>query len=68
MKGPGKYDDLCIYVREQAKAEGAIVIVLGGHKGSGFSVQLPILAADRLPTILRETADKIEKDLKGDVN
>lgn len=35
--GPGKYDDLCTYVREKAKAEGAIVIVYGGERGQGFS-------------------------------
>ena len=37
--GPGKYDDLATHVREHAKARAAIVIVIGGEKGSGFSVQ-----------------------------
>jgi hypothetical protein len=37
--GPGKYDDLCTHVRTSAKADAAIVIVLGGEKGAGFSLQ-----------------------------
>jgi hypothetical protein len=35
----GKYDDLCTYVREQTKADGVVVIVVGGDKGHGFAVQ-----------------------------
>ena len=27
-EGPGKYDDLCTYVREQANAQGVLLIVL----------------------------------------
>lgn len=37
--GPGKYDELCSYVREQTGAEAAIVIVFGGRLGDGFSMQ-----------------------------
>lgn len=37
--GPGKYDDLCTFVREKADAEGAAVIIFNGSKGCGFSVQ-----------------------------
>lgn len=37
--GPGKYDDLCTLVREGAQAQGAVVIVLNGNRGSGFAVQ-----------------------------
>lgn len=37
MKGPGKYDQLCTMVREEAGAEGgAIVIIFDGNQGSGF--------------------------------
>ncbi len=38
-RGPGKYDDLATYVRQQAEAKAVIIIVLGGKKGSGFSCQ-----------------------------
>ena len=59
-KGPGKYDDLCTLVREQAEAKGAIVIVLGGNKGFGFAVQLEPGIAVKLPELLRDMADQIE--------
>lgn len=62
--GPGKYDHLATYVREQAQAEAVILIVVGGDRGGGFSVQahsLDITAS--LPALLRHIADEIEADL-----
>ncbi len=38
-EGPGKYDDLCTYVQKESKAQAAVVVVLNGVRGSGFSVQ-----------------------------
>jgi len=58
--GPGKYDDLCTYVREQAKAEGVIVLVFGGERGNGFEVQATLSITLGLPEILRSMADKID--------
>ena len=60
--GPGKYDDLATIVREQAAAEGVIVIVVNGAAGNGFSVQArtPDIAA-LLPRLLRLVADEIER-------
>ena len=62
MKGPGKYDDLATLVRERADAEAVVVVVLGGNKGSGFSVQ----ATDqwvsyKLPELMRALAEQIER-------
>jgi hypothetical protein len=55
--GPGKYDDLCTYVREKTVAAGAIVIVIGGARGSGFSVQgTDPRIAMRLADVLDELA------------
>jgi hypothetical protein len=63
--GPGIYDALCTYVREQSQAEGAIVIVLGGELGSGFSVQIAEEAAAlNLPKLLREMAAEIETSFR----
>jgi hypothetical protein len=63
--GPGKYDDLCTYVREQSEASAAIVIVVGGNKGPGFSCQI----TDRrtlymLPELLEDLARQIRGDQK----
>jgi hypothetical protein len=62
--GPGKYDDQATQVRTATQASGAIVIILGGVNGSGFSVQGPIDLEAKLPAILRNVANQIESDLK----
>ncbi len=68
MIGPGKYDELATLVREKAKAAAVVVIVVGGSKGSGFSVQaLGAVAADvtlRLASMLRIVAEQIEQDMR----
>ena len=56
MIGAGKYDDLCTLVRKRAKAQAAIVIVIEGSKGSGFSVQAHGGVALRLPALLEQVA------------
>jgi hypothetical protein len=58
--GPGKYDDLATYVREHTQAEGVVVVVFGGTKGGGFSVQAPLPLQVVLPALLRMLADDID--------
>lgn len=60
-QGPGKYDEILTEAREKAEAFGAILIVLGGNKGNGFSVQARKDITGDLPVILREIANEIEK-------
>lgn len=62
--GPGKYDDLCTHVREGAKAAAAIVIVVGGDKGHGFSVQANETAALALPALLEQVARELRRSQK----
>lgn len=57
--GPGKYDDLCTMVRDRAKADGAVVIVIGGERGTGFSCQLDLAMTLHLPDILESIAAQI---------
>jgi hypothetical protein len=64
MKGAGRYDDECSAVRLATDAEGAIVIVIDGKKGSGFSVQTSEALALNLPQLLRRLADIIETDVE----
>jgi hypothetical protein len=63
--GPGKYDDLCTHVREEAQAVGSVVVVIQGKYGSGFSVQIPETRDHQraLVNSLRLVADQIEEDL-----
>lgn len=61
--GPGKYDDEATIVMERTRANGTVVIVIGGNKGEGFSVQgtLPVMLM--LPMMLRTIADQLEADM-----
>lgn len=61
--GPGKYDELCTYVREKAGADGAIVLIFGGEDGPGFSVQADARTLFAMPGILREMADQLAADI-----
>lgn len=64
MIGAGKYDSACTLVRETTQAEGVILIVLSGNKGTGFSVQATLPTTLQLPTLLRYMANLIEADFK----
>lgn len=61
-KGPGKYDHLACSARDKTQADGLVLIVLNGIRGSGFSVVAtdPGLATS-LPGLLRDVADEIER-------
>lgn len=59
LNGPGKYDAEATLVREQSGAPCVAVIVIGGNRGSGFSVQgqMPFIKA--LPELLENMASAI---------
>ncbi len=61
-KNPGKYDDLCTQARNAAEAEGAVLIIARGNRGSGFSVQGPIELHATLPEVLDQMAAQIRSD------
>jgi hypothetical protein len=63
MFGPGIYDEVCTRVREETGATGIILVVFSGKEGNGFSCQASLEITLRLPAILREVADKIERDM-----
>jgi hypothetical protein len=63
MRGPGKYDDVLTEAREKTKADGAVLIVMGGDKGDGFAVQVPIEKLFGLPDVLEYMAKQIRADL-----
>jgi hypothetical protein len=65
--GPGRYDDLCTEARLKAKAGGAILIIFGGDKGVGFSIQAPPELLVGLPDLLHGIADTIKEDIKNDL-
>jgi len=64
--GAGKYDELCTQVREQANADGVVLLIVNGRHGNGFSVQAPIDVHATLPTVLESIAEGIREDWTGD--
>jgi hypothetical protein len=60
--GPGKYDALCTHVRDQTKARGVLLIVLGGDKGNGFACQADLVTTLALPDLLEHIARQIRAD------
>jgi hypothetical protein len=47
-------------VRREAKADGVLLLIVNGARGSGFSAQLSLDLTLALPTILRDLANQIE--------
>jgi len=60
--GPGKYDKICTKVRKKLKADGVILMVIGGVKGPGFSAQVPDKFMDFAAETLRVVAAQIDSD------
>jgi hypothetical protein len=62
--GPGKYDDETTMVQKATNAIGVVLLVFGGNKGDGFSVQATLEMTLLLPTILRTIADQLDADVE----
>jgi hypothetical protein len=60
--GPGRYDDLCTLVRKKSRAQGVLVLILGGNKGPGFSCQADPLLMTVIPELLESVARQIRQD------
>ena len=67
--GPGRYNDVCTYVRKRTRARLVILMILDGERGEGFEVQTsdPLLLKT-LPKLLRDMADGIEGDAQHDID
>lgn len=59
--GPGKYDAEVTELRQRLKANGILLLVVQGERGSGFSAQLSGEDVLALPNVLRQLAEQIEK-------
>lgn len=72
MIGAGKYDAPCERTLLETRAQAVVLIVLGGDKGSGFSVSGVGGTIEttfiKLPAILRGVANEIEKDAASTKN
>ncbi len=60
--GPGKYDAACVHAFVETRATAAVLLILGGEHGHGFSVNTSDPGLVKLlPALLREVADSIEE-------
>lgn len=63
MRGAGKFDKECTEARKSAGAVNAVLIIVDGKSGSGFSVQGTDEFLSRLPDLLEYMAKEVRKDL-----
>ena len=63
INNPGKYDDACTVARKSTEADSAVLIIVGGKLGSGFSIQATRGVLIGLPDLLEFMAKEIRKDL-----
>lgn len=62
-EGPGKYDEACTLARVMTGASLAVLIVVGGRHGGGFSVQsIREVPPENLARLLEMTAEALRKD------
>jgi len=64
--GPGKYDAACTAARLATKARGALLIVIDGEHGNGFSCQAEPAVLLTLPELLEDIARRIRADFRPD--
>ena len=68
MKGSGIYGPECEKLQQDLDAAVVLLAVFEGSRGSGFSVAAEARILPVLPTVLRNIADGIERDLNADLN
>lgn len=61
MLGRGKYDKECTEARNATLARSALLIVIGGQSGNGFSALMHPFDIGMIPALLRGMADEIER-------
>lgn len=62
--GSGKYGEECSKILEETEAEGVILVVISGNKGSGFSCHASPEVVAELPSIL----ENLSKQIKGSMH
>lgn len=69
-KGPGKYDHLCSIVRRASDARIAMVVIVGGTLGDGFSVQVEGIDTEDMQEAtlaLARGLESIAEQIRGDI-
>lgn len=62
--GEGKYDAICTQIREDHNADAVVVVIINGHRGTGFSVQASPIAMLKLPDAFHNMAEEMRRDVE----
>lgn len=57
-----EYDEVCERLRVACRADGVVVIFIGGRHGSGASLRMPAKAYPHVPSLLRSFAAGFEEE------
>lgn len=67
LNGGGKYDEQCERTLFELNAAGVLLIVLGGNKGTGFSMSaIEVSIVEDVPEILEDVARQIRAAREAD--
>jgi len=58
------YEDVAAAVKAQTGAQGVVLIVFGGVRGSGAAIDVTTTMAALLPQYLRAVADELDRDAR----
>lgn len=64
MIGKGRYDDELTGFIRRTKAQGAVLIVIGGRLGDGFSMKVDERFKEVAPSLLEMLAKAIRNDIQ----
>jgi hypothetical protein len=62
--GPGNYDDVVTELRRRFNADGVMLVVVGGDRGYGSSVQMSAEDLLALPIFLEGMAQELRRDIR----
>jgi hypothetical protein len=65
--GSGKYDDIAQEIFDRLKAQGVILLVMKGPRGSGMSCKTDATTLALLPAVLHALASAIESEIAEDL-
>jgi len=63
--GKGKYDDEALAAFNKTGAEGVLLMVFNGDRGSSFSYVGHLDIALKIPAALKQIAKEMEEDLRS---
>lgn len=64
----GRYDDYADRLQKELQSQGVVLIVIGGEKGSGFSIAATPAVVVDMPSVLHEIACMMDRKMSDHPN